>query len=55
VLVPVLEDVLGWNSARIRAYFSTHGFALREWEKVRTDTITLSAADAETATQSAAV
>ncbi|HKB47442.1 MAG TPA: haloacid dehalogenase-like hydrolase, partial [Ktedonobacterales bacterium] len=55
VLVPVLEDVLGWNSTRIRSFFATHGFALREWEKVRTDTITLSPAGAEIASESAAV
>lgn len=41
VLVPILEDVLGWESTRIRAFFASHGFALREWDKVRTDTITL--------------
>jgi HAD superfamily phosphoserine phosphatase-like hydrolase len=41
VLVPVLEEVLGWDSVRIRFFFETHGFSLREWSKVRTDTITL--------------
>jgi HAD superfamily phosphoserine phosphatase-like hydrolase len=41
VLVPVLEEVLGWDSSRIRSFFEDHGFSLREWSKVRTDTITL--------------
>jgi HAD superfamily phosphoserine phosphatase-like hydrolase len=41
VLVPILEDVLGWDSTRIRMFFDSHGFALREWDKVRTDTISL--------------
>ena len=41
VAVPVLEDVLAWDSARIRTFFETYGFALRERDKVRTDTITL--------------
>jgi HAD superfamily phosphoserine phosphatase-like hydrolase len=41
VLVPVLEEVLGWDSARIRVFFEAHGYSLREWSKVRTDTITL--------------
>ena len=41
VAVPILEDVLGWDSARIRAFFGSQGFTLREWDKVRTDTITL--------------
>ena len=41
VLVPVLEELLRWDSARIRFFFETHGFSLRDWSKVRTDTITL--------------
>ncbi|HYW46252.1 MAG TPA: HAD family hydrolase [Bryobacteraceae bacterium] len=41
VLVPVLEDIVGWDPARIRALFETHGFFLREWDKVRTDAITI--------------
>jgi hypothetical protein len=48
VLVPVLEDVLRWDSARIRFFFESNGFALREWTKARTDTITLSDAAPET-------
>src|ERR1019366_7276468 len=55
VLVPVLEDVLGWNSSRIRSFFAANGFELREWEKVRTDTITLSAMESDTVGQSAPV
>jgi len=41
VLVPVLEELLRWDSARIRFYFESNGFSLREWSKARTDTITL--------------
>jgi HAD superfamily phosphoserine phosphatase-like hydrolase len=41
VLVPILEDALGWDPAKIRFFFESHGFALREWDKIRTDTITL--------------
>lgn len=44
VLVPILEDVLGWDAAKIRTFFESNGFAVREWDKVRTDTIALSAA-----------
>jgi HAD superfamily phosphoserine phosphatase-like hydrolase len=53
VLVPILEDVLHWDSAGIRAFFESHGFSLREWDKVRTDTIKLCATTAaeETALQ----
>ncbi len=39
VLVPVLEDLLGWNSSKIRAFFELHGLTLQEWDKIRTDTI----------------
>ena len=46
VLVPILEDLLHWDSAKIRAFFESHGFTLREWDKVRTDTIKLCAAAA---------
>jgi 2-hydroxy-3-keto-5-methylthiopentenyl-1-phosphate phosphatase len=41
VLVPVLEDIAGWNASRIRALFELHGFVLQEWDKVRTDTLTI--------------
>jgi 2-hydroxy-3-keto-5-methylthiopentenyl-1-phosphate phosphatase len=41
VLVPILEDLLGWNSTKVRQFFESHGFALREWDKIRTDSITL--------------
>ena len=41
VLVPILEDILGWDGSRIRALFEAHGFMLQEWDKVRTDTLTI--------------
>jgi len=41
VIVPVLEEIVGWNSARVRTLFETNGFMLREWDKVRTDSITI--------------
>lgn len=41
VLVPMLEDLFGWNSAKIRLFFEAHGLTLQEWDKVRTDSITL--------------
>jgi 2-hydroxy-3-keto-5-methylthiopentenyl-1-phosphate phosphatase len=42
VLVPILEDVFGWHTAQIRTFFESHGMALQEWDKIRTDSITLS-------------
>ncbi|HET8546789.1 MAG TPA: haloacid dehalogenase-like hydrolase, partial [Bryobacteraceae bacterium] len=41
VLVPILEEIAGWNSTRIRALFEAHGFVLRDWDKVRTDSLTI--------------
>lgn len=41
VLVPILEDVVGWPSTRIRAFFESQGFMLQEWERVRTDWLTI--------------
>ena len=46
VLVPILEDLFGWNSTAIRAFFESHGLALQEWDKIRTDSITLCASAA---------
>ena len=41
VLVPVLEEVLRWDSSKIRRYFATQGLMLREWGKMRTDHLTI--------------
>jgi 2-hydroxy-3-keto-5-methylthiopentenyl-1-phosphate phosphatase len=40
VLVPILEDVVGWDAARIRRLFESYGLVLQEWHKVRTDWVT---------------
>jgi HAD superfamily phosphoserine phosphatase-like hydrolase len=41
ILVPVLEQVLGRRSSDIRALFEANGLTLYEWEKARTDRITV--------------
>src|ERR1700680_3345130 len=41
VLVPVLEEVLRWDSVKIRRYFTANGLMLREWDKTRTDMLTI--------------
>jgi 2-hydroxy-3-keto-5-methylthiopentenyl-1-phosphate phosphatase len=41
VLLPIMEEVAGWDSGRIRALFESHGFVLQEWSKVRTDSVTI--------------
>jgi HAD superfamily phosphoserine phosphatase-like hydrolase len=39
VTVPVLEQVMGWGVADIRALFESNGLTLHEWEKARTDRV----------------
>ena len=41
VLVPILEEIAGWDSIRIRTLFEAHGLMLQEWDKVRTDSLTI--------------
>jgi HAD superfamily phosphoserine phosphatase-like hydrolase len=41
VLVPVLEEIVGWDATHIRALFERRGFLIQEWDKVRTDLLTL--------------
>lgn len=48
VLVPVFEDLFGWNSTKIRAFFESHGLALQEWEKIHTDAISVCRTDLST-------
>ncbi len=43
VLVPVLEEVVGWDAARIRQLFASHRLVLQEWDKARTDWVTVRA------------
>lgn len=41
VLVPILEEIVGWDPARIRALFAAHGLVLQDWDKIRTDSLTI--------------
>jgi HAD superfamily phosphoserine phosphatase-like hydrolase len=41
ILIPIMEDVLGWSPAQIRAYMEQQGFIFQEWEKMQTDTVTI--------------
>lgn len=40
VLVPMLEEILGWEAMEIRHLFAEHGFAVQDWDKMRTDWLT---------------
>lgn len=41
IMVPVLDQVLGWRPGEIRALLESNGLTLREWEKARTDRVTI--------------
>jgi hypothetical protein len=41
VLVPVLEDILGYDRTRIRGLFEQRGVLIQEWDRVRTDWLTI--------------
>jgi HAD superfamily phosphoserine phosphatase-like hydrolase len=41
VMVPILEKVLGWGISDIRSLFESSGLTLHEWEKARTDRVTV--------------
>ncbi len=46
IVVPILEQLIGWRRAEIRALFERYGLTLHEWEKARTDRVTVHAAEA---------
>jgi hypothetical protein len=41
VLAPILEEVARWERARIRTFFEANGMLIQEWERVRTDWLTV--------------
>ncbi len=43
VMVPILDQVLGWSSGDIRALFESNGLTLQGWERARTDRVTVRA------------
>ncbi len=47
VLAPILEEVVGWERSRIRTFFEANGMLIQEWERVRTDWLTVRAAAAD--------
>jgi HAD superfamily phosphoserine phosphatase-like hydrolase len=53
-LIPILEDLLGWNdSNQIRALFEACGLQIQEWDKVRTDWLTIRELPAITSVEAA--
>lgn len=41
VLIPVLEEIGGYDASQIRVLFEERGFLIQEWERVRTDWLTI--------------
>ncbi len=41
VLVPILEEIAGFGPAQIRALFEEHGLVIQEWDRMRTDWLTI--------------
>jgi len=40
-LIPILEDVAGWDAASIRDVFEAKGLVIQQWDKVQTDMLTI--------------
>ena len=45
-LVPILEEIAGWQRPQIRQLFESYGFLIQGWESVQTDWVTLRATGA---------
>lgn len=41
VLIPTLEEIVGWDRIQIRAFLESQGFVIQEWDKVSTDVVTI--------------
>jgi phosphoserine phosphatase len=41
VLIPILDEIVGWDRAQIRAFAESQGFLIQEWDKVNTDVVTI--------------
>src|SRR6266498_2250931 len=41
VLVPILEEIAGFSPTQIRALFEDQGLVIQEWDRVRTDWLTI--------------
>src|SRR5215813_4700107 len=41
VVVPILEQIAGWQRPKIRQLFESYGFLIQDWDRVQTDWINL--------------
>ena len=44
-LVPILEKIVGWQRPQLRDFFESHGLLIQEWDRTRTDWLTLRMAE----------
>jgi phosphoserine phosphatase len=47
VAIPILEEVAGFDAEQIRGAFDRLGFVIQDWDKVRTDWLTIRAMNGE--------
>ena len=52
VLGPMLEKVMNWDSAEIRRFFASYDLTLLEWDRMRTDILTIQDSAVQVATLS---
>jgi 2-hydroxy-3-keto-5-methylthiopentenyl-1-phosphate phosphatase len=43
IIVPILEEIAGWDTLRIRTFFEDQGLFIQEWDRVRADWLTITA------------
>lgn len=43
IIVPILEEIAGWDKLRIRTFFEDQGLYIQEWDHVRADWLTITA------------
>jgi len=48
VVIPILEEIVGYDPEQIRTLFDRNGFVIQEWDKVRTDWLTIREIGSET-------
>ena len=41
IIVPILEEISGWDTSRIRTFFEEQGLLIQEWDRVRADWLTI--------------
>jgi 2-hydroxy-3-keto-5-methylthiopentenyl-1-phosphate phosphatase len=41
VLIPILDELVGWGASQIRALFEANDLVIQEWDRVRTDWLTI--------------